>query len=62
MNKTRLLCLLLPVCLLIACGGDDSTGVVPKHQMQALDKAKNVEQELMQAEKKRLETMEENNQ
>lgn len=52
------------VVTLIACSSsnDESEkpkGAVPEHQMKALEKAKGVEQTLLEAEQKRLKSMEE---
>lgn len=42
--------------LLTACGGSaEPKGVIPKGQLEALEKAENVEDILMDAQKKRLE-------
>ena len=42
--------------LLTACGGStEPAGVIPKGQLEALEKAENVEGMLMDAQKKRLE-------
>ena len=58
MRKTMLpWCILISTVLLVACGGDraaeDPEGVVPEHQLKALDKAENVDNVLEEADKAR---------
>ena len=59
----RNFCLLMSVVLLAACGASDSGdketsgngGVIPQHQLDAMEKAKNVEDMLNQSELQRRE-------
>jgi hypothetical protein len=59
----RNFCLLMSVVLLAACGASDSGdkeasgkgGVIPQHQLDAMEKAKNIEDVLNQSELQRRE-------
>ena len=56
----RNLILLVCVALLTACGGskdEKPTGIIPQHQLDAMEKAKNVEDVLQQADLQRREEM-----
>jgi hypothetical protein len=61
----RNFCLLMSVVLLAACGSSDSGdteasgdgGVIPQHQLDAMDKAKNVEDMLKQSDEQRREQL-----
>lgn len=51
--------LLLAITTLSSCSADkpeDAKGVIPKHQLEALEKAKAVENTLLEASKKRMES------
>jgi hypothetical protein len=61
MHITKYLLPLLLSGFLLGCGsGDKEQGVIPEHQLKALDKAKGAEQMLMDAEEKRKKEMEKN--
>jgi hypothetical protein len=56
----RYLILLGCIALLGACGGskdEEPTGVIPQHQLDAMEKAKNVEDVLQQSDLQRRENM-----
>ncbi len=69
MNTLRLVVVGLFISILIACGSDSNSekgtdsgkkqGAIPKHQMKALDDAKNTEKLLLESEQKRKKQMEE---
>lgn len=65
----RSLLIVLTVALLTACGGDEPAkkpeakngGVIPQHQLDAMQKAKNLEDVLQQSEQQRREAVDEAN-
>lgn len=65
MNILRLVLVGLFISILIACGSDSGSdtgkkqGAIPGHQLKALDKAKNIENILLESEQKRKKEMEE---
>ncbi len=61
MNKTTYIVFALLAGLLLGCSSDDKDppGAIPEHQLQALEKAKNTEKLLQDAEEERRKEMEE---
>jgi hypothetical protein len=59
MRLTHIVSLVVAAVLMSGCGGDKveekPQGVIPEHQLKALEKAENVEDVLKEAEKARLE-------
>ena len=55
-NLTRMTAIVLLSLPLVACGpAEDPTGVIPQGHLDAMDKAKDVENVLQDAQKKKLE-------
>jgi hypothetical protein len=65
MNILRLVVVALFISILTACGSDSGNdsgkkqGAIPEHQLNALDKAKNTENTLLESEQKRKKELEE---
>lgn len=61
MNKPVVLILMLSSTLLIACGGEKEVEqiIIPQAQLDALDKAKNLQSDLMKMQQKRDKEMQE---